>query len=389
MRKLATTYIIVNNLGGITSLILNLIRYKGSNALPQELILLNIAGNVNSPASIGQTKDLDIKEFSLHPGRNWYTLYRRLADIAGDTEGVLVSNDTYDLIMLTCYNIPKKAVQIVHDGYNVKLALRFEEVVDAFVCHSLYYYEMLCQLLDHRREDIYHLPYGIPLANAPLKSRKHDRPLQLFFLGRHDANKGIFDLYEINRLLQEKNIPVNWLILGKGPASDTLKEQWRNEPNVQFRTPATNEEVLQLAAESDIFVFPTKFEGFPVALVETMSVGCVPVASDLPGGIREVILDAETGFRCRMNDNEAFAGQIEKLHFDRELLDKMSRKARETIYAGYNAEIQSPKYQELFNRTADSPGPPRHHAVKKKLGSRLDQPWLPDSIVKFLRKVSD
>jgi glycosyltransferase involved in cell wall biosynthesis len=389
MSKRTATYIIVNNLGGITSLVINLIWFRGAAALPQELVLLNIAGSVNAPAAIPETEGLEVRQFKLHPGRNWYSLYSGLAAAIDHTEGVLISNDVYELIMLTHYNVPKKVVQIVHDAYNVKLSVQFEMVVDTFICHSLFYYEMLCQLLHHRREDIHHLPYGIPLAHTPVKSRKHDRPLQLFFLGRHDMNKGVYDLYEIHRLLRKKGIPVRWLILGKGPGTDTLKQQWQHEPDVQFHTPATNEEVLELAAASDIFVFPTKFEGFPVALVETMSVGCVPVASDLPGGIRELIADGKTGFRCKLDDNQAFADQVEKLHLDRELLDTMSRNAYETIHAGYNAETQSPQYQQLFSRVAAAPGSPRHHAVKKKLGSRLDQPWMPDALVKYLRKASD
>ncbi|HMH23185.1 MAG TPA: glycosyltransferase family 4 protein [Puia sp.] len=368
---------------------LNLVRFRGAGALPQELVVLNIAGNVNTPANIAGEKDLEVKYFNLHPGHNWYHTYRRLAGLTGSAGGVLVSNDVYDLIMLTRYNIPKKVVQIVHDAYNVKLSIQFEEVVDVFICHSLFYYETLCQLLHQRRKDIFHIPYGIPLAGTPGTNRLHDGPLKLMFLGRHDTNKGIFDLYEIHRLLQQKGISVKWMILGKGPETERLKQQWQDEPAVEFYTPPTNEEVLQRAANSDVFVFPTKFEGFPVALVEAMSVGCVPVASDLPGGIRELIRDNETGFRCKVNDNESFAGYIEKLHFNRQLLETISRNAIETIHAGYNAEIQSPKYQELFRQVAASPGDPGHYAVKKKLGSRLDQPWIPNSIVKYLRKVSE
>jgi glycosyltransferase involved in cell wall biosynthesis len=389
MPKPTTSYVIVNNLGGITSLVENLIRYKGAGALPQELVVLDIAGNINSPAVLRPAEDLTIRHFSLHPKHNWYAVYRKLAEEFHKSGGVLVSNDVYDLIMLTHYNIPKKVVQIVHDAYNVKLSIQFEEVIDAFICHSLFYYETLCQLLHHRREDIFHIPYGIPLSPAPRASRQHEGPLNLLFLGRHDTNKGVFDLYEIHRLLQQRGITVNWLILGKGPETDKLKQQWQDVPAVEFRTPATNEEILQLASESDIFVFPTKFEGFPVALVEAMSVGCVPVVSDLPGGIRELIHDNETGFRCKVSDNTAFAGHIEKLHADRVLLETISRKAQDAIHAGYNAGVQSPKYQELFNSVAASPGKPRHHAVKKKLGSRLDQPWLPDSIVKYLRIISE
>jgi glycosyltransferase involved in cell wall biosynthesis len=212
--------------------------------------------------------------------------------------------------------------------------------------------------------------------------------LRLLFLGRHDVNKGVFDLYVIHQLLKQRNIPVDWLVLGKGPETEKLKQQWEGEQVVQFFTPDTQEEVIKLASERDVFVFPTKFEGFPVALIETMSVGCVPVVSDLPGGIREIVMQGKTGFRCSMDDNEQFADSIAHLHFNRNELEAMSKDARDAVYGSYNAEVQSPRYQELFSQVAADARSPLHHKVKGKLGSRLDQPWLPNSIVKYLRKAS-
>lgn len=382
------THIIVNNLGGITSLISNLIRCKGQDALPQELLLLNIKGNTNAPSLIEQDKDFTVKQFSLYPRHNWYHVYRKLAEAIGDEPGVLVSNDVYELIMLSRYNIPRQVVQIVHDGYNVRLALQYEEVIDAFICHSRFFYDILCQLLPHRRRDIHHIAYGIPLSEEPRKSRLHQDPLRLVFLGRHDVNKGVFDLHAIHTLLQEKNIPVDWLILGKGPETEKLREQWKGENRVRFYTPPVNEEVLQLLSMQDIFVFPTRFEGFPVALTETMSMGCVPVVTDLPGGIREIVQHGETGYLCRQENNHEFAGYIAQLHHDRARLDTLSAQARHTIHAGYNASVQSPQYQSLFNEVASRNKLPRHHAVHRKIGSRLDQPWLSNSIVKYLRKAT-
>ncbi len=51
----------------------------------------------------------------------------------------------------------------------------------------------------------------------------------------------------------------------------------------------------------DVFVLPTQFEGSPVSLLETMSAGLVPVITDLPGGIREIVEPA-VGFRLPMGD---------------------------------------------------------------------------------------
>jgi glycosyltransferase involved in cell wall biosynthesis len=380
------SYVIVNNLGGITSLIINLIKYRGQDKFAQDLILLDIAGNPNTPANIEPIEGLSVRNFSIHPRHNWYTVYKQMAAVLGQTNGVLVSNDMYDLIMLTYYNIPKKVVQIVHDAYNVKLAIQFEAVVDAFICHSYFYYETLCQLLHHRQKDIYYLPYGIPLSGQQRRSRLHNNHLKLLFLGRHDKNKGVFDLFEINTRLEEKGIQVSWLILGRGPETSALKEQWSGRENVQFLTPPTNEEVRALASGCDIFTFPTRFEGFPVALVETMSEGCVPLASDLPGGIRELVTDNDTGFKVPPGDVDSFVLYIERLNSDRQLLEQLSRNSYNKIHAGYNALYQSPQYQELFIKVAEQEGSPRHHKERRKLGSRLDQRLLPNFIVKMLRK---
>src|SRR5258708_9017362 len=290
----------------------NVTRRRGREVQHKNWFLGHKTATENPAAVLGPHGCNKVKAFPTTPRHNWYDVYRRLAGELRSSGGVLVSNDTYDLIMLTRFNIPKKVVQIVHDAYNIKLAIQFETVVDAFICHSLFYYETLRQLLYYRREDIFYIPYGIPLAGAPRISRRHDRPLRLLYLGRHDINKGVFDLYAIHRLLLQKNVPVDWMILGKGPETDKLKEQWKEEKAVQFHTPLSNEELFPLAAGNDIFVFPTKFEGFPVALIETMSLGCVPVVSDLPGGVRELVHTGETGFRCPPDDPAAFAGYIEK-----------------------------------------------------------------------------
>jgi glycosyltransferase involved in cell wall biosynthesis len=75
-----------------------------------------------------------------------------------------------------------------------------------------------------------------------------------------------------------------------------LQESWHPRAPVRFLAPAANAEVLALCAENDVFVFPTRFEEFPVALLEAMSTGLVPVVSDLPSGVPEVVSE-QTGFR--------------------------------------------------------------------------------------------
>lgn len=385
MEQKKITYCLVNNLGGITTMLQNVIRYGGEKCLPQEAVLLNIKENKAALIQEAFSERLHTTTFSFSNKENWYHVFKKLAGITGASPGLLVSNDIYDMLMLSYYNIPKRVVQMVHDGYNVQLAVLYNDVVDAFICHSYFFYETMCQVLPLRKNDIYFLPYGVPISGYKRQPLKSDMRLKLFFLGRHDKTKGIFNLIEIERHLNQAGILTDWLILGRGPETTALKKQWEGKSNVVFNTPATNDDVLQVIAQRDVLVFPTTFEGFPVALVEAMSVGCVPVASNLPGGLREVIKDGENGFLCDANDADSFAEKIKWLHTNRQSLEKMSNNAASLISEKYNVLYQSPKYQQLFTTISSSDERPRHHSVKKKIGSRLDQPWLPAAVTKFFR----
>lgn len=378
-------FVLKNDLGGITSLTKNLIQFRGHDALPQEVVFLDIEGNKYAPYFGDFVNDIPTTVFRYSTKNNLYHSFKKLRDVVGKHPGVLVSNDMFDLIMLTHYNIPKKVVQIVHDAYNVKLSLQFHNVIDRFICHSLFYFEMLCQLLPDRRDDVIFIPYGIPLTSQERQLNQNEC-LKLLFLGRHDKMKGVYDLYEIDALLKRWDVPVSWLILGKGPETESLMKQWSKAENVTFYIAKDNDEIQKVCLTQDVLVFPTKFEGFPVAMVEAMSAGCVPVVSDLPGGTRELAKD-ERGILCTLNDNYLFAKAIKNFHENRGLLKEMSDKCSDFIRCTHNAVIQSPKYQSFFKNVASESIIPRHHRIKMKLGSRLDKKWIPNIVTTYLRKI--
>ncbi len=387
-KEVNVAHVIVNNLGGITSLTKNLIIYKDDNALPQELHLLNLVGSNNTPAFIDNKLMKRVVPFRLYPKDNWYHVYKSLSKNLNSSKGVLISNDQYDLIMLRAFNIDRKVIQIVHDEYNLNLSIQFEDCIDKFIAHSKYIFEQLSIKIPHRINDIQLIHYGIPIKEKVSRNINIDNNLNLLFLGRHVKDKGIFDIYEINKILKEKNINVTWTILGKGPETVNVIKQWENENNVSFLTPDTQSEVLDIIEKNDILVFPTKFEGFPVAILESMSVGCIPIASDIVGGVQEVVIDNFTGFKCEMNNNIVFANKIEMLHFKRDLLFSMQQNAIKLTHDNFDINNQCKLYQQFFSNISKTDKSPKHHAVNKKIGSRLDNKLLPNFITRYLRKVS-
>ena len=377
--------VIVNNMGGITTLIQNLLLYTVSDSLQQEIILLNINDNINAKARL--EIGIITKNFSINKNNNWYATYASFSKLLSSETGILVSNDQYDLIMLQAFDIPKIVIQIVHDAYNFELSIKFQSCIDVFIAHSLYIYKLLQQAIPDRLSDIYHVNYGIPILTFGNKDANTLKNLKLLFIGRHTISKGVFDLFEINKMLLKNNILVDWRILGDGPDSTKLKTQWADTANVSFIYCNNQNEVLQEAFHSDLLIFPTKFEGFPVALLEAMSMGCVPIVTNLEGGIQEIVEDDFNGFKCPIDNNTVFVNYIILLHQNRDKLVQMQINAAASVRNNFNAAIQMPKYHSIFLNRLELEQIPRHHSVNKKIGSRLDQKWIPNIITTMLRGI--
>lgn len=376
-------YVVNDKVGGVLSLNSNLIRFRQPDDFRHEVLLLHnrLDADTRWARPVGADRERTF-EYSL-PVENIYAVLRRLRRlVGGDGEGVLVANDWLELALATAYELERAIVQIVHDEYHLELALRHEPAVDAFVAHSKVFYDRLRHHLPHRLESIHYLPYGIPI---PRRTRKPSSgPLRLLFIGRMTSQKGIFDLPEIDRLLHEGGVPVRWTLVGDGPDRRRLFEQWVPKSPMRHVVPSANDDVLELAAEHDVFVLPTRFEGFPVSLLETMGVGLVPVVSHLPGGISEVVRDGVTGYHPPAGNADAFAEAIRELDAERDLLETMGRRCRALVSDEFDIRERVRGYQNLFARWRELR---RERSSKLSLpyGSRLDKPWIPNALVRLFR----
>ena len=80
------------------------------------------------------------------------------------------------------------------------------------------------------------------------------------------------------------------------------------------------DDVPDLMRRRDAFVLPSLEEGFPLACVEAIASGCVPLVSD---ACSEACTHRETGLVHHVGDVEALRAHITALHEDRELLERL------------------------------------------------------------------
>lgn len=89
------------------------------------------------------------------------------------------------------------------------------------------------------------------------------------------------------------------------------------------------DEIVDLYADLDLVVLPSKCEPFGRTIIEAMSMG-VPVVANSSGGPLEIIENGQNGFLVDTEDPGAFAGVIEGLIVDRSARQRIGKMGRET-----------------------------------------------------------
>lgn len=101
---------------------------------------------------------------------------------------------------------------------------------------------------------------------------------------------------------------------------------------------------------SDIFLFTSLAENFPLVLLEAQSAG-LPVVTFDTGGCKEIVKHMETGYVSKFKDiNDTIKG-VEMLINDTELRGRFGVNARRNIEQNYTLEMQADRYLKLFEKT--------------------------------------
>ena len=165
------------------------------------------------------------------------------------------------------------------------------------------------------------------------------------------SQKRVLELIQLARTMLPRGTPFELHVIGDGPERETLEKELAgpvSEGKVKFWGWLSPAEVQERLRALDALVLLSDCEGLPVALLEAMGHGTVPVITALPSGNAEVVTDGRNGFLVPVGDIAGFADKLELLARDAGRLREMKRAAWETGQR-YTVERMAERYLECFN----------------------------------------
>ncbi len=381
----SVVYVLPDKMGGTMNVVANLLEYRKQDGLKYHVVLTHNQLTRDTRANAVLRCDSQTTVDYTLPIENLHAVMRRVARAIPKGPGLVVASDLLDLATLSVHDCGRAIVLILHGDheYYYDLAVRHARLIHAYVAISRRIHDQLLARLPHRASDIHYIPFGVPLS--PVARTPTAGPLRLVFAGRlENRQKGVLDLPAIDARLWALGIEVRWTVIGDGPDGDQLRAVWPESSTVHYRGTLTNAETVDTLSNHDMFVLPTRHEGLPVAVLEAMSAGVVPVVSNIDSGVPDVVTDGKTGCLPAVGDINGFADAIARLSRNRISLERLSVAARETVRERFDVHERTAAYQALYARYAEMYRP-LPNDIALPYGSRLDQAWIPNPLVRLIR----
>lgn len=176
------------------------------------------------------------------------------------------------------------------------------------------------------------LPNGFPSVFAEGRLEVGPGNDGVAFVGSWLARKGNDTAVSVVERLLAHRPGTRILFAGVGVPVEVVREAFPASvrDRIEILSRFRREELPAILAGYGILLFPSRSEGYPLSLVESMACGVAPVGSRIPG-VEDVILDGENGFLVPAEEPSAFAARILELLEDPERLASVRTRARSSV----------------------------------------------------------
>ncbi len=230
------------------------------------------------------------------------------------------------------------------------------------VC-SRYMERELLRIFQLPADKIRVIPNGVDLSRYRKRDGEHlsrnsfaapDEKI-VFYVGRLVQEKGAHILLEaVPKVLQHYS-KTKFVISGKGPALDYLKDRARDMDvydRIYFTGYIDDATRDFLYREADVAVFPSLYEPFGMVALEAMAARTPVVVADV-GGLAEIVEHEVNGLKCYPGNPNSLADNILRLLYDPKLAERLAERAYRDLRQQYTWEEIAHKTREVYEEVYD------------------------------------
>lgn len=193
---------------------------------------------------------------------------------------------------------------------------------------------------------------SVSIKNEEKTSLPFKKPF-ILGVGRLNKQKGFDILIRAFGKISNQYPEWNLIILGDGQeraALETLITELKYTEKILL--PGYVNHPHACMKEADIFIFPSRYEGFGNAFLEAMACGCPVIATSCDFGPKEVIKSGENGILVEKENPEIMANALEMLINDETLRKKLGENAKK-VQEDYSIQKVLMKWKALIHKVLD------------------------------------
>ncbi|MFM6014881.1 MAG: glycosyltransferase family 4 protein [Dolichospermum sp.] len=246
----------------------------------------------------------------------------------------LVNQQNPDVVVLSgWFHAPYRQLVFSPKSRHIKFIMgmdtpwwgNWKQYLTPWVLHS-YLHRMAHVVVTGERSWQYGRRLGIPLKNislglygidyqtfSPLLIARNQSswPRSFLFAGRYSSDKGIDILVKAyQQYRQEVEDPWNLICCGKGELESHLQDQ----PGIDNKGFVQPNEMKDLWLNAGAFLLPSRFDPWPLALVEAAAAGLPIICTQVCGSSVEVIRSGYNGIIIPADDAHALTKALVKIH---------------------------------------------------------------------------
>jgi glycosyltransferase involved in cell wall biosynthesis len=178
------------------------------------------------------------------------------------------------------------------------------------------------------------IPNGVDMEEfAPVRAAMREGDdVRILFAGRcYPQQKGLEVLLDAMAFLRD-DARIRLRIVGEDWGGHSVIRSMARSHGIKDRITLLGRvdrpSLIEEFQSADVFVLPSLFDSFPIAILEAMAAG-LPVVATRVGGVPDIVEDGRTGVLVDPGDAKALAGALRGLASDGSARREMGRRGRE------------------------------------------------------------